>query len=258
VFVVARSDLAVFTLGLLSDDPRRRQRAEEVAERLARLDGLPMSYSKAGRILGVIPNSLRYGAPTGTLLLRWDGSGSPTIWTIPRPSTDEKQSRLELARRYIHVYGPASPESFARWSGLSVQHAGAIFTALASTLTQVQTPIGEGWILNGDEEAIRSDPKPQARARLLPSGDAYLLLQGSDRELLLPNTGHRSELWPSRVWPGGIFVDGEIVGTWRRSNAKVTLSLWKQLSGKQREAVIEEAESLPIPGQAALTLDWDK
>jgi len=39
-----------------------------------------------------------------------------------------------------------------------------------------------------DEPTLRAAPGPVAPARLLPSGDAYLLLQGADRELLVPDT----------------------------------------------------------------------
>jgi hypothetical protein len=82
-----------------------------------------MSYWEAGRALGVHPNSLRYAAATGRVLIRWEGARWPTAW-----------------------------------------------------------------ILSRDEPTLRagSGPVAVAPARLLPSGDAYLLAQGADRELLVP------------------------------------------------------------------------
>jgi hypothetical protein len=55
----------------------------------------------------------------------------------------------------------------------------------------VRTPVGEAWILARDEAAFRAaaDPRPAAPARLLPSGDAYFLLYGADRALLIPAGG---------------------------------------------------------------------
>jgi len=71
-YVVAAKDLAVFSLGRLPDHGPRRERARDTAARLhAFLDGLRMPFGQAGRAMSVQPNSLRYAALTGTVLLRW-------------------------------------------------------------------------------------------------------------------------------------------------------------------------------------------
>ncbi|MGZ3431064.1 MAG: DNA glycosylase AlkZ-like family protein, partial [Isosphaeraceae bacterium] len=219
VYVVAASDLAVFSLGRLPDGGEGRQRAEELARRLvAFLDGRKMIYSEVGHALGVHPNSLRYAGSTGTLLIRWDGARPPTIWTVPPPDVDPSEARLELARRYLHVFGPATPAAFADWAGVKPRSAGrAAFDALGESLTPVRTPVGDAWILTGDEPQFLARGGVAAPARLLPSGDAYSLLQRADRELLVPNADNRRKLWTPRVWPGAVLVGGEIAGTWRRS-----------------------------------------
>jgi hypothetical protein len=77
VFVVAAIDLPVFSLGTLPDDAKGRHRAEDLAARLnAVLGGARMSYGQAGHALGVHPNSLRYAAAAGTLLIRWEGAAA--------------------------------------------------------------------------------------------------------------------------------------------------------------------------------------
>ena len=101
-------------------------------------------------------------------------------------------------------------------------------------------------------------PGPAAPARLLPSGDAYFLLQGADRELLVPDADHRGALWTSRVWPGAVLVEGEVVGTWRRAEATVTIQPWRRLSRAARDAVEAEAASLPLPGvEGRIAVRWD-
>jgi hypothetical protein len=112
----------------------------------------------------------------------------------------------------------------------------------------VRTPIGDAWILTRDESALREPPGPAAAARLLPSGDTYFLCWGAGRELLVPDGARRAELWTSRVWPGAVLVGGEIVGTWRRAQAVVSLQLWRRLTTTERDAVEAEARSLPLPG----------
>jgi hypothetical protein len=260
VFVVAARDLAVFSLGTLPDDAKGRRRAEDLAARLhAVLGGARMPYGQAGRALGVHHNRLRYAAATGTVLIRWEGARQPAIWTVPPPAATPRDARLELARRYLHIYGPTTPGAFGRWAGIGARHAAAAFEALAQSLTPVGTPVGEAWILTGDEAAFRAAAEPPAPARLLPSGDSYFLLYAADRDLLVPDAGHRGALWTPRVWPGGLLVGGEIAGTWRRADTVMTVQPWRRLSRAERDAVAAEAESLPLPGIEGrrIAVRWD-
>jgi hypothetical protein len=112
----------------------------------------------------------------------------------------------------------------------------------------VQTPIGDGWILDADAALVRESEQQAAPARLLPSGDTYYLLQGRERELLVPDAAHRSVLWTSRVWPGALLVRGEVVGTWRRAQATMTIQPWRRLTRPERDAVEAEAGGLRLPG----------
>lgn len=252
-YVVATRDRAVFSLGTLPDDAAGRRKAQNLAARLhAMLGGTTMAYGVAGRALGEHPNRLRYAAPTGTIVIRWDGARQPTIWTVPPPEVDPFDARLELARRYVHIFGPTTPEAFAEWAGIATRRGVAAFDTLGRSLTPVRTPIGGAWILTRDELAFREGPGPVAPARLLPSGDAYFLLQGADRELLVPDAGRRRALWTSRVWPGAMLVEGEIAGTWRRTQGRVTIEPWRRLHRVARDAVEAEATSLPLPGFVGL------
>ena len=106
--------------------------------------------------------------------------------------------------------------------------------------------------------AFRAAARAAAPARLLPSGDAYFLLQGTDRDLLVPDPDQRRALWTPRVWPGGLLVGGEIAGTWRRADTVMTVQPWQRLSGAERDAVAAEAESLPLPGiRGRIVVRWD-
>jgi hypothetical protein len=260
VFVVPACDLAVFSLGTMPDDARGRQRAADLAADLAAAIGSERTpHKEAGSRLGIDPNRLRYAAATGTVLIRWEGARQPTVWIGPAPELTASEARLELARRYLHSYGPTTPEAFGRWSGIGPRPAQAAFSALAGSLTPTRTPVGEAWLLSEDEAAVRADPGPAAAARLLPSGDAFFLLQGADRDLLVPDLARQRELWTSRVWPGALLVDGEIAGTWRRAGAVLSVQTWRALSAAEREAVEAEAAALPLPGlPGPVTVRWDE
>jgi hypothetical protein len=131
-----------------------------------------------------------------------------------------------------------------------------IFDELRVSLLPVRTPLGDAWALNSDEAALRAKPGTPAAARLLPSGDAYFLLQGVDRQLLVPDAGRRSLLWTTRVWPGALLVNGDIVGTWRRANEDLSIEPWHPLSSNEREAVESEAASLPLSGSSPIRVRW--
>ena len=181
-YVVPADDLALFTLGRLPDPGRARTVAEETADRLeAFLAGRSMSANEAGRGLGVHPNAFRYAAPTGRVLIRWDGANRPTIWTVPAPKVDPLDARAELARRYLHVLGPGTPETFAEWAGIKPPRGRAAFEAIADSLTAVKTPIGDGWILAEDEASFSAPPRPTRRRSTPPQ-----------RRRLLPAPGIRS------------------------------------------------------------------
>jgi len=258
VYVVPARDRAVFTLGRLPDAVRRRARAEDLAARVAAfLAGRRLKDNDTQKALG-IGNAIKYAAATGTLLIRWDGARTPDVWTVPRPEVEPHQARSELARRYLHVFGPATPAAFKTWAGIGEAEARATFEALGRSLTAVRTPIGDAWILARDEPAFREPPEPPAAARLLPSGDAYYLHWGAGRELLVPAAAQRAELWTSRVWPGAVLVGGEIVGTWRRAQADLSVRSWRRLTPAERDAVEAEAQSLPLPGiEGQIAVRWE-
>jgi len=247
-YVVAKRDFALFSLGRLPDRAKSRLRAERMAERLhTELDGTRMTDREVGRALGV-GNELRYAATTGTIAIRWDGARAPTVWTVAAAEVDPAEACRELARRYIHIFGPATADGFARWAGTSRRSATDAFASLEGSLLPVRSPLGDEWLLAEDEPAIRVGETVAAPARLLPSGDAYFLLAGAERELLVPRKDQRQRLWTPRVWPGALLVEGEIRGTWRRAGHTVWIDTWARLSRRMRDAIEAEATALPLPG----------
>ena len=170
------------------------------------------------------------------------------MWTVPAPEIDPIEARRELARRYLHVFGPTTPSAFATWAGISDRAGRATFADLNRSLVAVRTPIGDALILVRDEPGFRAQPGPPAAARLLPSGDACYLLQEADRELLVPDARLRGELGPrasgrARCWSR------------ERSSARgavpgpiLSIQTWRRLTRAERDAVETEAHSMPLPG----------
>src|SRR5581483_10569558 len=85
VYVVPARDRAIFTLGRFHEDARRRRRAENMAARVHdHLAGQRLKDNDVQRALGV-GNAIKYATTTGTVLIRWDGARTPTIWTVQPP-----------------------------------------------------------------------------------------------------------------------------------------------------------------------------
>ena len=251
-YVVPAGDHLPFTLGRLPERGRIRERAEDLAARLhEHIGGQSVPMDPVGEALGVHPNALRYAALTGTVLIRWAGARQPTVRTVPRPELSAAEALQALVRRYLHYLGPSTVASFVRWGGVDERAAAAAFEAIGPSLLAARTPLGEVWLLAEDEPAFRQPAGPSAPARLLPSGDPYYLLWGADRDLLVPAAARRDTLWTSRVWPGALLVGGEIVGTWRRAQTVVSVTPWRPMSAEEREAVVQEASTLPLPDVTA-------
>ena len=218
-----------------------------------------MTYAQASRAIGRPHDFFQYAAATGTVLIRWEGARAPVIWTVPPPEMDAGAARLELARRYLHIYGPTTGSAFGRWAGIGWRAGETALETLGESLLPVRTPIGDAWLLASDEAAVRAGPGPAAPARLLPSGDSFLLFHEDDRDLLVPDPRQRDALWTPRVWPGGLLVNGEVEGTWRRAGAVLTVQPWRNLTAAERDAVVAEAASLPLPGLRGnpIVVRWD-
>ena len=76
-------------------------------------------------------------------------------------------------------------------------------------------------------------PGPAAARAAPPERRHFFLLRGADRELLVPDATRRGALWTTRVWPGAVLVGGEVVGTWRRADAVVTIQPWRRLAPRR-------------------------
>ena len=259
VYVVAAPDLPLFTLARLPESGKTRVVAEELADRLeAALAGERMRDRDVGTALGGVGPSLRYATLTGRLAIRWEGARAPHVWIVPPPKIPVHKARCELARRYLHVYGPSTAAAFAKWAGVGAKEAAQTFVDLEPELVAVRKPADDAYLLAAAEQAMREAAGHRAPARLLPSGDAYWLHTTSvERALLVPNEKARNELWTPRVWPGALLVDGDIVGTWRRAKRVLTVQTWRRLTGSERDAVVAEAESLPLPDEGATVVRWE-
>ena len=134
-----------------------------------------------------------------------------------RPLTGD-EALAEFARRYFTSHGPATDRDFAWWSSLTLTDARRGLAAVAGEFEQLD--------VDGRTYYHRPGLEP-ARAGVfaLPGFDEYVLGY-QDRSAPL------AAEWVDRVVPGGngvffptIVVDGEIVGTWKRTVSAKQISI---------------------------------
>jgi len=156
-------------------------------------------------------------------------------------------ARLQVIRGYLRLLGPASATDVA--------------TFLDSALADIRA--------HWPPEAVRVDVVDR-EARALPDtgaaevttdlvrllGPYDLLLQGRDRQVLVPDASRHRTLWPVLGRPGAVLVGTDVVGVWRPRTTgpllTVRLDLWSPVSPAIRERLGQEAERLAAHRGVAL------
>jgi hypothetical protein len=170
------------------------------------------------------------------------GTSPPVLRPVPGlVPAGEVPDRLDVVRAYLRLLGPATPQHVAEYLDAPVKDVQARWPADA---VEVSLDGGRRWLLA--EDADRLADAPGAVTRLLAPFDLYL--QARDRSLLVPDPGRAKDLWRMLGRPGGVLVDGELIGSWRarKAGSGVTVSVesWAPMAPDERTSIAEQAERL--------------
>ena len=154
---------------------------------------------------------------------------------------DRDQALLELTRRYFATRGPASARDFAWWSGLAM--ADVKRGLELAKLDLEQTTIGDQtvWFASSRTAA----PAADGSAHLLPNYDEYFI-GFKDRGAIAQRLGAaRIREAGSDVFAYLAFVDGQIVGAWKRTlqpgRVVVEVALLTRLAAAEKRAIQAQA-----------------
>ncbi|MEW2808031.1 winged helix DNA-binding domain-containing protein [Streptomyces massasporeus] len=158
---------------------------------------------------------------------------------------DPGDALAAFVHRYLHAYGPATPQHFARWLAAPPGWATALFGELASA-GRIEEVLFEGtpaWVAAGDTDF----PEGPARGvRLLPYFDAYVIA-GQPRERLFPGAAYERALGGGQAgnYPV-LLVDGVVAGVWhqrrRGRRTTVTVEPLVRLTARQERELGEQVE----------------
>lgn len=168
-----------------------------------------------------------------------------TEWLdAPLEELEPEAARLEVARRYLRAYGPATPADLAWWSGWSKRDSTAAIAALEGEIAAVDLEGVAAWVLAEEVEALTSvDPKSGRGVRLLPVWDAYLMgYEGSPaaRARQLAAEDYQRVYDKSGNATSTVIQDGVAAGVWEldADAGLVTVAPFARLRWKDIEAQV--------------------
>jgi hypothetical protein len=230
-------------------------------------DTLPqqlLPYCRACDSHHVHPSLLYAVALKGRLVLFPRDDGPYRIWRFDRwiagGKRQLKRGRLaamndpavELLRRFLRAYGPATPTEFAAWAGIGGGQPRAMWSQIADQLVPVEMEssgrkapmhflLAEDAkeLLDGDRRAT------EPTVRLLAPGDP--LLQLRDRDTLVPDQRMQKVIWKNLSPTGVVLLGPEVAAVARLQKKKklhVTIDAFRRFDGAARAAVEKAAERL--------------
>ena len=171
---------------------------------------------------------------------------NPHRWLAGFQPEDGATALRGLVLAYLHAYGPATPQHFAKWLSIPVRPAVEAFDAMADELEHVELEGSPAWVRAGDAAATETSIPA---VRLLPYFDSYVV-GCQPRDLLYPGAAAARALSPSGQagnYPV-LLVDGVVGGVWhqRRSGRLIAITVEPlvPLSPSQRRALEEVVEAV--------------
>lgn len=182
----------------------------------------------------------------------------PDTWLPVRPEPAGPDGALAtIARRYLSVYGPASPAELGAWWGVGRTAASRMLATLGETATVVRVE-GEPYWMPAEQVGDLASTTPTAGVvRLLPAFDQWVMCAGRrDGGGSRPGPGEpaldpacRTRVYRQQGWVSPVLlVDGRMEGVWkhRRKGRRLEVEIdpFGKLPRSTREAIEPEAERL--------------
>jgi hypothetical protein len=171
---------------------------------------------------------------------------------VPQAKTLERDEALaELAKRYFTSHGPATLKDFSWWSGLSASEARAGLELIKSQFAQAVVDGKTYWFAPHVPRTQEVSPT----AHLLPAYDEYTIAYKDHSNVL------DLQFLEQVISANGIVIviDGHIVGTWKRTFKKgtvtITPTLFTPLGQAEDNALAEAAQHYGAFLEVAVTLD---
>jgi len=168
-------------------------------------------------------------------------------WVAGWRDEDPRSAILDVLRRFLAAYGPATPQEFARWFSTKPATAQELFTELASELVEVEVEGRRAWLLAADlDEPFDS---VGTVVRLVAQYDCFVIGSRPREQLLSDAAYERIHSYRRGRFEGAValptlLVDGRVAGMWERRK-----------SGRRIEITVETIDDLPPRHRKLLAAD---
>jgi hypothetical protein len=237
----------------IAREPRTaRQIGAEIGEIGETLRAVIQTMTFEGVLLRVGAGSLRSNALRYVAADDW--LGHPGL-----PQADPDEALSWLAGEYLRAFGPARPEDFRWWTGVSKERATA---ALGSVET---VEVGGGYLLPSaareDFEAVEAPER--GSVDLLPKWDCYTMGYAPDGRRRFVHPEARARVYnEAGDGLGVVLVDGEAAGAWEARFAggggrmRVDLDLFERPGAVLKKAIEDRFEAAAgLLGAWSVSLD---
>jgi hypothetical protein len=151
--------------------------------------------------------------------------------SVPKTDLTREEALTELAWRYFKSRGPATFKDFIRWSGLLAADARTGLKSVKSDLTEETVDSQTYWHYEATQQNVTT------LAHLLPTYDEYLFGY-HDRSAAI-NKISKKKL--QDVFRSTIAINGQIVGTWKRTFKKDAILMectpFRKLTNAENDAL---------------------
>ncbi len=170
----------------------------------------------------------------------WRARPQARFVAIDEPDViDPVDARIEMVRRYLGAFGPASRADLRAWSMMRASELNPAIERLELRRFRDRS----GRELLDIEDAPLPDEDTPAPVRFLPKWD-NVLLAFADRTRILPDEYKATVIKKNGDVASTFLVDGVVAGTWRVDGTRVALTPFRPLSRGDARHLKDESEQL--------------
>lgn len=162
-------------------------------------------------------------------------------WLPKQPSVAKESAENKILTKYLHCYGPATPQDFSAWSGLKMTTVKPIWERNSEYFSTVTLNGKQLWILQQDLNILLDAQIKSQPVRLLPHFDVFLL--GHKDKSHIVGEAHYKQVFKKAAWIAPVLLyDGRAIGTWKQKRTTKKLTVMVEPFMKLTKSQVKDVE----------------